>query len=278
MSSQQFAQEIKQDIQNIRRTGELNQQTIVTGEAKVITSAEQSIAQELPIVTEKLVTKEFVPVTYEKIIQKIPVVVGQRVETGAPISQEKYVQGLNVEYVQGAQQTRVDLTPQMTCQSTGVQEFINQPLNMAAEKISQQVFTEAQTGLQNQQFQNQNQQFQNQQFQNQQFQNQQFQNQNQQFQNKQFLNQQNLPQQQFVQQTEKTILEAAHLQPGQVFGQEGFVGQPLQQGGLGQQGLLGQQGGLGQQLGQKERNLEADLTNIERNLGANKNLGGNRKI
>jgi len=46
MSSQQFSQEIKQDIQNIRRTGELNQQTIVTGETKVITSTDQSIATE----------------------------------------------------------------------------------------------------------------------------------------------------------------------------------------------------------------------------------------
>jgi hypothetical protein len=265
MSSQQFSQEIKQDIQNIRRTGELNQQTIVTGETKVITSAEQSIATEMPIVTEKIVTKEYVPVTYEKVIQKIPVVVGQRVETGAPISQEKYVQGLNVEYVQNAQQTRVDLTPQMTCQSTGVQGVINQPLNMAAEKISQQVFTE-QTGVQNQQFQNQqfqNQQFQNQQFQNQnqQFQNQQFQNQNQQFQNKQFQNQQNLPQQQVIHQvTEKSILETQNLQPGQVFGQQGFAGQPLQQGGF------------GPHLGQKDKNLEADLANIERNLDRDRKL------
>jgi len=147
MSSQQrssASQEIQQDIRNIRSSAQTTQQTIVTDQPKVITSCEQSIATEMPIVTEKIVTKEYVPVTYEKVIQKIPVVVGQRVETGAPISQEKFVQGLGVQFVQGSQQTKVNLEPTMITNTQTDTRVINQPLNMPAEQISAQTLTSQQ--------------------------------------------------------------------------------------------------------------------------------------
>jgi len=147
MSSQQSSsasQEIQQDIRNIRSSAQTTQQTIVTDQPKVITSCEQSIATEMPIVTEKIVTKEYVPVTYEKVIQKIPVVVGQRVETGAPISQEKFVQGLGVQFVQGSQQTKVNLEPTMITNTQTDTRVINQPLNMPAEQISAQTLTSQQ--------------------------------------------------------------------------------------------------------------------------------------
>jgi len=256
MSSQQinqqaFAAEIQQDIQNIRRSEQNHQTNLVTNEAKVITNTEQSIATEIPIVTERIVTTEYIPVTYEKIIQKIPVVVGQRVVTGAPISQEKYVQGINVEYVQGSQQARVDLTPQMTLQNTGVQSVISQPLNMAAEKISQQ------------QFQNQ-QQLTTQQVTTQQMQAQQF-----------------VPVQEVIT-TERVVLEAQHVRPSEVFGglnqqmmqgqHQGLTGQQfaLQQGVINRdqfaQGGINHDRNIVRDAAQKERMFEQDLRQMEHNL------------
>jgi len=246
MSSQQINREVQQDLNNLRRTEQYSQQTLVSGETHVVTNTEQSIATEVPIVTEKVITKEYVPVTYEKVIQMIPVVVGQRVETGAPVSQEKYVQAMNVEYVQGVQQTTVDLTPQMSTQFIGSQQVVNQPLNMPAEKISQQTFNQTT------------------------------------YQTQPVLTQQTLT-------TSGPVIEAQHYQPGQGFlGQQGVLGQG-QPGLQGQQGILGQAGyqqtgnlsgqqnfigqqPVGQNFGQKSRNIEGDLKNIEKNV-----TGGRQK-
>jgi len=249
MSSQQFTQEIQQDIQNIRRVEQSKQENIVVGEGRVITNTEQSIAQEIPIVTEKVVTREYVPVTYEKVIQKIPVVIGQRVETGAPISQEKYVQGLNVEYVQGQQRTQVELTPQMTT-FAGQQNIISQPLNMPAERISQQVFTQQQqqfvqpvvtervvtqpvvterivTETTNLQAQNLQQQQQVPILQAQHLQDRAILDKNL---NQNLLGQQNFQQQNLLNQQQgllgqQNLLNQQNLQPSQTFGQQGFTGQ-----------------------------------------------------
>lgn len=239
MSSQKtnVISEVKQDMQNIRTAALSEQQTIVTDVPRVITNTEQTIAQEVPIVTERIVTKEYVPVTYEKVIQKIPVVIGQRVETGAPISQEKYVQALNVEYVENAQQTKVELQPTMISATQGDARLVSQTINMQPQKISSTNLTGVQqTG---------------------------------------FAQQTGLGQEVITTTTteQTNLLQPGLLQTG--IGQQGLSQPGLLQPGLGQQGL-GQQGqGVGQSIRNKAHQDEASIkqkaTNLERDV-TGKNL------
>jgi len=161
------------DVQERRVTHNTN---MFGSQPRSIVDTQKHLATEIPITTEKQITTEYVPVTMEKIIQRIPVVVGQRVQTGVPLQGQTEIQAMGVQYVQQQVQTEVDLIPemhtrvgQMECvqqQVVGGNQIITQ-----SQPIQQQQLSQAQL-LQNQQFNQSNQQFQN--LQNQQFQNQQF--------------------------------------------------------------------------------------------------------
>jgi hypothetical protein len=223
------------DVQERRVTHNTN---IFGSQPRSIVDTQKHLATEIPITTEKQITTEYVPVTMEKIIQRIPVVVGQRVQTGVPLQGQTEIQAMGVQYVQQQVQTEVDLIPemhtrvgQMECvqqQVVGGNQIITQ-----SQPIQQGQLSQAQL-LQNQQFNLQNQQFQNQQFQNQQFghvnqqlsqqlnqaqanqlHNQQLLNQqmqNQQFQNQQFQNQQLFGQSTNLLQTQQQPAIVANLQ------------------------------------------------------------------
>jgi len=195
------------DVQERRVTHNTN---MFGSQPRSIVDTQKHLATEIPITTEKQITTEYVPVTMEKIIQRIPVVVGQRVQTGVPLQGQTEIQAMGVQYVQQQVQTEVDLIPemhtrvgQMECvqqQVVGGNQIITQSQPIQQGQLSQaQLLQNQQFNLQNQQFQNQqsghvsqqlsqqlnqaqanqlhNQQLLNQQIQNQQFQNQQFQNQ-----------------------------------------------------------------------------------------------------
>jgi len=226
------------DVQERRVTHNTN---MFGSQPRSIVDTQKHLATEIPITTEKQITTEYVPVTMEKIIQRIPVVVGQRVQTGVPLQGQTEIQAMGVQYVQQQVQTEVDLIPemhtrvgQMECvqqQVVGGNQIITQ-----SQPIQQQQLSQAQL-LQNQQFNQSNQQFQN--LQNQQFQNQQFghvsqqlsqqlnqaqanqlhnqqllnqQIQNQQFQNQQFQNQQLFGQSTNLLQTQQQPAMVANLQ------------------------------------------------------------------
>jgi len=226
------------DVQERRVTHNTN---MFGSQPRSIVDTQKHLATEIPITTEKQITTEYVPVTMEKIIQRIPVVVGQRVQTGVPLQGQTEIQAMGVQYVQQQVQTEVDLIPemhtrvgQMECvqqQVVGGNQIITQ-----SQPIQQGQLSQAQL-LQNQQFNQSNQQFQN--LQNQQFQNQQFghvsqqlsqqlnqaqanqlhnqqllnqQIQNQQFQNQQFQNQQLFGQSTNLLQTQQQPAMVANLQ------------------------------------------------------------------
>jgi hypothetical protein len=98
---------------------------VFSSQPRAIVDTQKHLATEIPITTEKHVTTEYVPVTMEKIIQRIPVVVGQKVQTGVPMAGQTEIQALGTQYVQQQVQTEVDLIPKMQTRM-GLTEVVQQ--------------------------------------------------------------------------------------------------------------------------------------------------------
>jgi hypothetical protein len=107
---------------------------LISNEPSSVFSQEQRLASNRPIVTEKFVSTEYVPVTHEEIVTTVPIVTGQAVHTGQAIGGEKTRQAVNVEYVKQQAATRVDLMPQVQTQ-LGAQEVVNIPVNQAPQFV-----------------------------------------------------------------------------------------------------------------------------------------------
>jgi len=163
MSSQQNLQ--NQQVINVTETEQVvdvserrvqHNTNIIGAQSRSIIDTQKHLATEIPITTEKYTTTEYVPVTMEKIIQRIPVVVGQRLETGIPLQGQTDIQAMGVQYVQQEIQTEVDLIPEMHTrvgQMEAVQQQVigGKQIISQSQPIQQQQLTQAQL-LQNQQF------------------------------------------------------------------------------------------------------------------------------
>jgi len=107
---------------------------VLTNEPATVFSQEQHLASNRPIITEKFISKEYVPVTHEEIITTVPIVTGQAVHTGQAIGGEKYRQPVGVEYLKQQAATKVDLVAQAQTQ-LGPQEIVTIPANQQAQFI-----------------------------------------------------------------------------------------------------------------------------------------------
>jgi len=133
--------------ENIRGPGIIGAQPIVAGqqyanqttllvsnEPTTVVSHEQRLASNQPVTTEKHISKEYVPVTYEEIVTTVPIVTGQAVHTGQAIGGEKYTQQLGMEYVQQQAATKIDLIPNVQTQ-LGPQQVVNVPVNQPPQLV-----------------------------------------------------------------------------------------------------------------------------------------------
>jgi len=98
--------------------------TLISNEPKSVISQEQRIAANMPITTEKHVTVEYVPVTHEEIVTRVPVVTGQAVHTGQALPGQTYVQQVGAEIIQQEAATKIDLIPEVSTQLSA-QQVVN---------------------------------------------------------------------------------------------------------------------------------------------------------
>jgi len=89
---------------------------LISNDPKSVISQDQRIAANMPIITEKHVTQEYVPVIHEEIVTTIPVVTGQSVHTGQAIAGQSFVQQMGSQYIQQQALTKVDLIPEVQTQ------------------------------------------------------------------------------------------------------------------------------------------------------------------
>jgi hypothetical protein len=102
--------------QPIVGTGSIQTTTLISNEPKSVISQEQRIAANIPITTEKHVTVEYVPVTHEEIVTRVPVVTGQAVHTGQALAGQAYVQQIGAEIIQQEAAAKIDLIPEVSTQ------------------------------------------------------------------------------------------------------------------------------------------------------------------
>jgi len=104
---------------------------LIANEPRSVVMQEQRIAANIPITTEKHITREFIPVVHEEIVTRVPIVTGQAVHTGTAIAGEKYVQQVGAEIIKQQAATRIDVIPEVST-TLGVQQVINLPVNQQA--------------------------------------------------------------------------------------------------------------------------------------------------
>jgi len=97
---------------------------LISNDPKSVISQDQRIAANMPIITEKHVTQEYVPVIHEEIVTTIPVVTGQSVHTGQAIPGQTFIQQMGSQYIQQQAATKVDLIPEVQTQ-LGAQHIVN---------------------------------------------------------------------------------------------------------------------------------------------------------
>jgi len=105
---------------------------LLSNDPATVVSQEQRLASNRPIVTEKFISREYIPVTHEEIVTTVPIVTGQAVHTGQAFGGEKTVQPMGVEYLKQQAATKVDLMPQVQTQ-LGPQEVVNIPVNQVPQ-------------------------------------------------------------------------------------------------------------------------------------------------
>jgi hypothetical protein len=109
---------------------------LISNEPRTVVMQEQRIASNIPITTEKHITREFIPVVHEEMVTMVPIVTGQAVHTGTAIAGEKFVQQVGVEVVKQSAATRIDITPEVQT-SLGAQQVISMPVNQQAHYVGQ---------------------------------------------------------------------------------------------------------------------------------------------
>jgi hypothetical protein len=107
---------------------------LISNEPHTVVSHDQRLAANMPVITERHIQKEYIPVIHEEIVTQVPIVTGQSVTTGQAIAGERFVQPMGVEYLKQQSATKVDLIPQVET-ALGAQEIVHMNVNQQAQYV-----------------------------------------------------------------------------------------------------------------------------------------------
>ena len=130
--------------QKLAQTRQQVESVTVAAEPKVVVSKEQHVASEIPLTQQKVVTKEFVPITHEKVITNVPIITEEKVKTGQAVGGQQSVAELGKAYLPQTA-SKIEVTPTLetnipTEQKTAyVQETKVKEVPVMAEKVESHV-------------------------------------------------------------------------------------------------------------------------------------------